>query len=461
MNPSVLIVDQSSSLCAASKCSSLSELLQSSLTVGSVLVQQNAAVPVTMRPGPDLVLFRFSPSQISQRVVASYRLKWDHAPILALLCPDSDRSRDLLSVLADVDDFLSCPFANAELFLRVQRLLQVKRPGDGSGGNGLRAGRPQAGLMVGDSEAFVRVIEKVAPLARAKAPVLISGETGTGKELLARALHYQGPRRSKPFIPVNCGALPDHLFENELFGHIKGAFTDASSSEKGLIGEAEGGTLFLDEIDALSHAGQVKLLRFLQDGEYRPIGSARCWNADVRVIAATNSNLRERVDVKQFREDLFYRLNAFFLSIPSLRDRIDDVVTLAEHFLNRYAAEHTQHVCRLSTDAIVKLMAYSWPGNIRELEGVITRALMFAGAAVLTAEDIDLPSPVVYKTAQTRSLREAKSKTISDFERGYLASLLRQHRGNVTQAAKAAGKERRSFQRLLQKHHLSRDSFQH
>ena len=460
MDPSVLILDQSSSPCAAEKCGSLIGLIQRSLPVKCVQERCSIHLPGKLTSVPDLILLRSSAGPVAQELVAACKKKWNRVSILALLCPKSDRlAESLPSVLAEVDDFLSCPFQDGELFLRVKRLLQAKSLERDSLDIRPSVARPQVGSMVGESEAFVRAMEKVAPLARAKAPVLILGETGTGKELFARALHYDGPRHGKPFIPLNCGALPDHLFENELFGHIKGAFTDASSAEKGLIAEAEGGTLFLDEVDALSQAGQVKLLRFLQDGEYRPVGSARSVNADVRVIAATNADLKERVEGKLFREDLYYRLNSLSLSIPSLRDRVEDVVALTEHFLERYATEQGQRVCVISSDALDKLMTYSWPGNVRELESVITRALTFTRFPILKAQDIELPSGPGDESPQTRSLREAKTRTIEDFERRYLASLLAQHRGNVTHAAKAAGKERRSFQRLLRKHNLNRDSF--
>jgi two-component system response regulator AtoC len=313
--------------------------------------------------------------------------------------------------------------------------------------------------LVGESPSFLGIVEKISLLAECRTTVLISGETGTGKEVFSRAIHYQSPRSGKPFVPVNCGALPDHLFENELFGHVKGAFTDASSAEKGLIAEAEGGTLFLDEIDTLSHAGQVKLLRFLQDGEYRPVGSARSVNADVRILAATNADLLKQVEKKQFREDLYYRLNALSLSIPSLRDRLEDVVPLSAHFLDRYAREHGQEIRALSAGALDRLMAYSWPGNVRELESLITRALTFTRAPTLQAENIDLPSGSGDALPGAISLREAKNNNVAAFERRYLAGLLAQHRGNVTHAAIAAGKERRSFQRLLRKHNLDRHSF--
>ena len=372
---SVLILNQTSGPCAAGKCDALLGLLQRSFAARCREEQCSNHFPDRVSSVPDLILLRLSGDAPAQALVKSCKEKWPAVSILALLCARWDKLiPDASSVLTNFDDFLSCPFQDSELLLRVNRLLQTKRATKGS----LRATGIKENLrlesLVGESEKFLRAVEKISPLALSRATVLISGETGTGKELFARAIHYQGPRRGKPFIPVNCGALPDHLFENELFGHVKGAFTDAFSAEKGLIAEAGGGTLFLDEVDALSHAGQVKLLRFLQDGEYRPVGSARTVITDVRVIAATNTDLMKRVESKLFRDDLYYRLNFLSLAIPALRERIEDVVPLAAHFLDRYAKQDGQESRVLSSRALEKLMAYWWPGNIRELESVITRS---------------------------------------------------------------------------------------
>jgi len=302
--------------------------------------------------------------------------------------------------------------------------------------------------LVGTSDVFLQAVRKVNLLAQSKAPVVISGETGSGKELLARAIHYQSARKSKPFIPVNCGALPDDLFENELFAHVKGAYTNASTNEKGLIAEAEGGTLLLDEVDALSPAAQIKLLRFLQSGEYRPLGSSRAVVADVRTIAATNTDLGRSVELKLFREDLHYRLNVLSLSIPALRDRGNDVLELVAHFLSVYAKEHERLTPQLSEGARQKLLNYTWPGNVRELEGVIQRAIVLRDTSVLTANDLDLPQFSDRNQSQLELFRLEKSLAIGQFERDFVARMLAIHGGNISRAAKAAGKDRRSFQRL-------------
>jgi DNA-binding NtrC family response regulator len=455
-----LIVSATSAPCGVNRCGSLGNSLRNKLAFDHIHETIGEFLPADLSFVPDIVFVRVARGLAAQELILSCKKAWRGASIVALICPAIERvTQEVAALLHFVDDFLSCPFPESELFIRIRRILGARRRGPASGGNaGLKETLHRMSI-VGKSPSFMKVVEKLSRLADCRDTVLISGETGSGKEVFSRAIHYQSARHGKPFVPVNCGALPDHLFENELFGHVKGAFTDASSAERGLIAEAEGGTLFLDEVDALSHAGQVKLLRFLQDGEYRPVGSARSVIADVRVIAATNTDLLKRVKAKLFREDLYYRLNFFSIAIPPLRERIEDVLPLTAHFLERHATQDRQEKPTLSSRALEKLLAYSWPGNIRELESVITRALTFTGAATLEAEDIELPCVSDEAVVRTRSLRDAKSKTIQAFERGFLASLLAKYGGNVTHAAKAAGKERRAFQRLLRKHNLNRDSF--
>lgn len=450
MNHSALVLHEGSSLCSSSLCSSLGQFLQRVCHLHPVQEQPFEAAIAAAFYHPDIVVLRLNAPPTAQRLEGA-RQRWPKARLLAILCRPDEPDR---AMLEGADDFIACPGTEWELALRIERLLPGKRGA---------ASLPHRFLdqlpLVGQSPSFQRVIEKIPLIADCQHTVLISGETGSGKEVVARAIHYQGNRRGKPFVAVNCGALPDHLFENELFGHIKGAFTDASSTEKGLIGEAEGGTLFLDEIDALSLAGQIKLLRFLQDGEYRPVGSARSLHGDVRVIAATNADLRQRVEGEQFRRDLYYRLDALALVIPPLRERIEDLKPLCEFFLARYAQQHREEVRRISDDALEKLTSFAWPGNIRELESAITRALTFSRAPTLGADDLALPAPAADTKAAVNSLRAAKLSTVQAFEREFLVNLLAKHRGNVTHAAKAAGKERRTFQRLLRKHNLSRDAF--
>jgi DNA-binding NtrC family response regulator len=457
---SVLILNQNSAPCVAEKCDSLLDLLQKSLHVKYLQEQSANRALDELSPEPALILLRPSVGEAAEQLIQSCKEKWTNAPILAVLCARWDRVlKDSASVLTKVDDFLSCPFHESELLLRVRRLLQSK------GTKAISLEKPGTnkalhfGALVGESECFVRAIKNIHPLAQSDATVLICGETGTGKELFARAIHYHSPRQNKPFIPVNCAALPDHLFENELFGHVKGAFTDASSSEKGLIAEAEGGTLILDEVDALSPAAQAKLLRFLQSGEYRPLGSPRSFTASVRIIAATNTDLFDRVKGKLFREDLYYRLNALSVTIPPLRERMEDIVHLCNHFLTQFARERNTERRDLSSDVLHKLMAYEWPGNVRELEGLILRALVLTTATTLQPEDINLPQQTLKPAQENARLRQAKITMIHNFELGYLTKLLAAHRGNITHAAKAAGKQRRALQRLLRKYDLKPQSF--
>jgi len=313
------------------------------------------------------------------------------------------------------------------------------------------------------------VKSKIPLLSRSKSTVLISGETGTGKELFARAIHYSSERSGKPFVPVNCAALPDHLVENELFGHSKGAFTGALVEKHGLFHEADGGTLFLDEINSLNIVAQSKLLRVLQDQEFRPLGSTKSRAVDVKIVAATNTDLRYLVETRQFREDLFYRLNVLSVVLPPLRDRQEDIPELARQFVARAAEEFGQRAVHFSPDAIKKLVNYAWPGNVRELQGVVHRAVALATGERIGASDLDIPdhepsgspSTIMAETmvVDLGGFQATKAKMIDEFERAYLSKLLSSHQGNISKAARAAKKERRAFQRLLHKHGLDRRIF--
>jgi two-component system, NtrC family, response regulator GlrR len=327
-------------------------------------------------------------------------------------------------------------------------------------------------MLIGTSPCFLQVTGMVPLLSTSKSTVLISGETGTGKELIARSIHYSGVRRGKPFVPVNCAALPEHLIENELFGHSKGAFTGALIEKPGLFHEADGGTLFLDEINSLSMTVQSKLLRVLQDQEFRPLGSTKSRTVDVKIIAATNTDLRYLVEARQFREDLFYRLNVLSVALPPLRDRREDIVLLANHFLNVFAKEFGRGGVTIGHTAHAKLMGHAWPGNVRELQGVMQRAVAMASGDTLEAQDLDLPEcerPELIGPTMTllsrgvmsddRSFQAMKNQVIEEFERAYLSKLLSTHHGNISKAARAARKERRAFQRLLHKHGMDRRSF--
>jgi DNA-binding NtrC family response regulator len=316
--------------------------------------------------------------------------------------------------------------------------------------------------ILGRSKAVQELYEKINKISLCNVNVLISGESGTGKELAARAIHYLSCRAGKPFIPINCGAIPESLFENELFGHAKGAFTDAGLQQTGLAKEAEGGTLFLDEISAISPYIQVKLLRLLQDKEYKPLGDPRPRKANIRIIAATNRDLQSLVKEGTFREDLFYRLNIVSLHIPPLRERTEDIPILVEHFMRKYSKEYNKPVKGLSNEAMRAFMSYVWPGNVRELENKIQQIVVMCSGLVMNAETIQLPvSKPNSRESRFGCFQEAKKNAINFFERTYLTELLTEYRGDVPSAAKRAGKSRTGLWNLLRKHNLSPKNFRY
>ena len=313
--------------------------------------------------------------------------------------------------------------------------------------------------LVGHSPIFREIRRLIARMAACDAPVLLEGETGTGKELAARAIHYQSARKDRPFIPVNCGAIPDALIESELFGHRKGAFTDAKENQPGLITLAEGGTLFLDEVDALTSKGQVTLLRFLQDQEFRPLGARQVEHGNVRILAASNTSLALLVEQGAFRADLLYRLRILSLELAPLRERRGDLEALASGFLEACDRRFGLGAKTLHPDALAWMAVYVWPGNIRELENLLCREYLLSEGPVLRIEaPRSMPAPVPPlpgKVTGDLSFHRAKTQAMKAFERDFLVGLLDMAGGNVSLAAKLAGKERRSLGKLLKKHGLA------
>jgi len=373
----------------------------------------------------------------------------DDRPVMAVT--DVDDSEQLLALLQmGVDDCITPPLRESDLTLRLCRLLMRKDHSQTLTSKFKK--RLCLEQMIGECQAFRRVIDKIPLVAGCDASVLISGETGTGKEICARAIHYLGPRQGHPFVPLNCGAIPVELVENELFGHTQGAFTGASHQKHGLLDEAKGGTLFLDEIDSLPMTAQVKLLRVLQEKEYRPLGSTKARTANVRVIAATNIDPDEAIRTGSLRQDLYYRLNVIRLHLPPLRDRRHDITALASHFLVKYALEFSKSGLSLSADALQLLQDYDWPGNVRQLENLIERAVVLAERNVIESEDLDLPAS--NRRAAPGNFRVAKSACIAQFERDYVETLLHLHHGNITRAAKTAEKNRRAFWEMIRKYRI-------
>jgi len=325
--------------------------------------------------------------------------------------------------------------------------------------------REPFGEIIGSSKPMQDVYRLIEGMRTATSTVLITGESGTGKEMVARAIHEKSQRKGKPFVPVNCAAIPKDLVESELFGHTKGAFTGAVSARAGLFETADGGTLLLDEVGDLPLAAQVKLLRVLQDGEIKRVGSDETKRVDVRVLAATNVDLATKIADGAFRSDLFYRLNVIGISLPPLRERDEDIPLLAHHFLQKYSRKMGKAILRISPEAMVAVEKYAWPGNVRELEHAIERAVVLAQGDALTVYDFPFAAPRGTSLAPaSRSgqraiptdfidlpLSEAKKKATTWFEKAYVDELLRRTGGNISEAARQAGLDRSNFRRIVKK----------
>lgn len=345
------------------------------------------------------------------------------------------------SIKIGAEEYLVKPFTDEELFKSVERVLS--KPRKEAKQNTKMT--PQTFGIIGESEGMLHVFKTITKAKTTRATVLINGESGTGKELVARALHYGGDTSAGPFVPVNCGGIPDALLESELFGHVKGAFTGASETRAGFFQTADGGTIFLDEISNTSLAMQAKLLRVLQEKEFYMVGSKKSVKVNVRVVAATNVELLQLVKKGLFREDLFYRLNVISIDLPPLRERDKDIHLLLNFFLSKYVRELGKAPMKFSERALSALMHYSWPGNVRELQNLIHRMVIMADDQ--TIDTPDLPENFRYSARQSKGLH----RTLEVVEREYILDVLASNKNNISHAAQVLGIDRKTLREKIKK----------
>ncbi len=351
------------------------------------------------------------------------------------------------AVKSGAEEYLAKPFTNEELFAAVRRVLEkLKRTRDAST---KPPAKPEGAYgLIGESQAMQKLFAAIRKAASTSATVLITGESGSGKELVARAVHYNSARASAPFVPVNCGGIPETLLESELFGYVKGAFTGAHESRAGFFQTADGGTIFLDEIGETSLAMQVKLLRVLQDKEVRMVGDARPRKVDVRIIAATNKNLQSLIQSRAFREELYYRINVVTIEVPPLRARGGDILLLVRHFAEKFARELGKPAPRFSERALEALQNYGWPGNARELENAIQRVVVMNDGEMV--EIPDLPPLARFSVLRTTGV----DRTLAEVEADHIRNVLASADGNKTHAAEILGIDRKTLRNKMQRYGL-------
>jgi two-component system response regulator AtoC len=347
-------------------------------------------------------------------------------------------------------DYISKPFKLDEIKFTIQRALEQKRLlQENKLYRQELLDKYQFKNVIGRTPQMFQVYKTIAKVADTKSTVLLYGERGTGKELVARSIHYNSLRNNHPFIPVDCASLVETLIESELFGHTRGAFTGALSTKKGLFEEADGGTIFLDEVGNFNLSIQTKLLRFLQEHEIKRVGGTESIKLDVRVIAATNQPLEPLVKDGKFREDLFDRLNVVSITLPLLRERKEDIPLLASHFLQKFSEENHKNISHISPEALELLIQYSWPGNVRELEHTIERAVIFSIQPIILPED--LPRKITGETKETEILFPEKSLPLKEIEKRYALKILQETKGNKKKAAEILGIDRTTLYRILEK----------
>lgn len=413
--------------------------------------------------GVDLVLLDYKLPDLDGLTVLRKIKEFDPDILVILLTAYASVETAVEAMKEGAYHFANKPFNLDDVAILVSRALETTRLRREV--RRLRANQAQpysVDRIVGESPVMAAMKTLLTKVATSPAStVLLTGESGTGKDLAAKVLHYNSDRAQKPFMNITCSALTETLLESELFGHERGAYTDARDRRIGLIAQAEGGTLFLDEVDSLTPRAQVAVLRVIQDNLVRPLGSNVEQRVDVRFIAATNLDLDELVHRRAFREDLYYRLCVMMVSLPPLRERRADILLLARHFLQKHALRD-RVTPRLAAETEVALLRHEWPGNVRELENAIIRGINLAEYDHITPLDVGLPAErgeEALPESGRRSFQEAKKDVVASFERQYLTRLLSDHRGNVSRAARTAGKERRELGRLLKKHRIDPRDF--
>jgi two-component system response regulator AtoC len=408
---------------------------------------------------PEIVLTDLKMPRVDGMQVLTRALELDPDVVVIMITGHGSVESAVEAMRAGAFDYLLKPLpSNDVLRLAVERAAERRRLIEEN--RRLREPlAPRAGFdnVIGKSPAMMTVFDLVRKAARSEANILIQGDSGTGKELIARAIHAHSARAAEVFVPVDCAALPDALLESELFGHERGAFTGADRTKPGMIEIADRGTLFLDEIGELPQALQSKLLRALQERQIRRVGGTKFLNVDVRLVSATNRDTAELVRKGEFRDDLFYRVNVITITLPPLRERAGDVALLAHHFLQRYGRNREHPLAGIEPEAIACLEAHAWPGNVRELQNVIERACALADGPMIRVRDLPdhvrgrgRPAPVV--PGQAMPLAQAREAWLQAFAQGYLTDLLQRHGGNISRAAKTAGIDRKTLHRLMAKH---------
>ena len=359
----------------------------------------------------------------------------------------------------EICNFITVPFDEQDILHHLNKFVNLENELNIKSIQSFLKSQDKCEFFEGKSESMSVIRIKIRQVVPYNVNVLFTGETGTGKELCARMIHFLSPRAERPFVAVNCGAIPKELFENELFGHKKGAYTDANTNEIGLVSAANGGTLFLDEVESLSHSAQIKLLRFLEEKKYKPLGQAEYIESDVRVIAAANENLYELSKKNLFRKDLFYRLAIVEIYLPPLRERKEDIPDLVSYFIEKYSNFHNKTIKGIKDDFLMNLLQYDWPGNVRELENVIQEIIVTNESGWISADDLNLLKFHQQKSFVPESFQEAKQRVIENFEKSFLQKTLDMFNGNIKKAAYFAQKDRWTFYNLMNKYNIDPDTY--